>query len=200
MLLSRKLARIHNNVDALKSEISAQEAIGISNLAQRRIIERCVMQLQLEMELFIRNYILDCATGKYKTSTGSVASTLAQEFENREAAHHYLSRVRRQAREPQWAIPTQAISAANTLGLTNYAHISAELGITPWEIDNLRYVRNFIAHRSKESAIKLRVTGLTSSKNPIDPVAIIIGPSPLGGKSYERWAGFIKGVASRLVN
>jgi len=199
MHLSKKLSRTKNNVSFLEAEIAAHEMIGVSNHEQRRIIERCVIQLQIEMELFIRNFILDCATGRFSHSAGIVNSTHAQPFKNRENACDFLLKKNNSRREPQWAIPKNAIDAATTLGLSNVAQISAELGVAPWEVDNLRFVRNFIAHRSKESALKLRAFGLASPKDAIDPVAIIIAASPQGGKNYERWAGFIRGVATRLV-
>jgi len=199
MHLSKKLARIKNSVSLLEAEIAAHELIGISNHEQRRIIERCVIQLQIEMELFIRNFILDCATGRFFHSAGIIHRTYAPPFKNREKACDFLLEKKNSRREPQWAIPKNAIEAATTLGLSNVAQISAELGVAPWEVDNLRFVRNFIAHRSKESALKLHSFGLASPKGAIDPVAIIIAASPKGGKNYERWAGFIRGVATRLV-
>lgn len=199
MLLSRKLSRLTSKVSSLEAEIAGHEGIGLSNLQQQRIVERCVMQLQIEMELFIRNYILDCATGLYSQSGVAVQSNLGYPFKNRESACDFLLKKNRTKREPQWAIPKHAIDAATALGLSNAAQISAELGVAPWEVDHLRYVRNFIAHRSKESALKLRTFGLASPNDGIDPVAIIVGTSPLGGKNYERWAGFIRGVARRLV-
>jgi hypothetical protein len=199
MHLSKKLARILNNVNLLEAEIAAHEQIGISNHEQQRIIERCVIQLQIEMELFIRNFILDCATGKFSHSNGIIHSTHAQSFINRENACDFLLRKNKSRREPQWAIPKNAIDAATTLKLSNLSEISIELGVAPWEIDNLRFVRNFIAHRSKESALKLRRIGLASPSGAIYPVSIITASSPLGGKNYERWAGFIRGVARRLL-
>jgi hypothetical protein len=199
MLLSQKLSRLTSRVSSLEAEIAEHEGIGLSNLHQRRIVERCVVQLQIELELFIRNYIFDCATGLYSQSGTIVQSNLGYPFRSREHACNFLLKKNKSNREPQWAIPKSAIDAAVALGLSNTTHISAELGVAPWEVDNLRYVRNFIAHRSKESALKLRTIGLAPPKDGIDPVAIIVGVSSMGGKNYERWAGFIRGVATRLV-
>lgn len=197
--LSSKLHRLHVAIDELHDQLNAREGPSASEMHERRIVERCVMQLQVEFELFVRNFVLDCSTGRYTNSTGLVSTNLPNRFHNREKACHYLLSRKGSKREPNWAIPQQAINAAQTLQLSNFADVSAELGITPWEVDDLRYVRNYMAHRSKESAKKLRSTKLAHHRNSIDPVAIVYSTSPRGGKNFERWTAFIKGVSNRLV-
>jgi hypothetical protein len=154
--------------------------------------------MQVEFELFIRNYILDCATGTFCTEGEPITSKL-KKFKRRERACAYILNARKTKREPNWAIPSHAIAAAQTLQLSNERQVLDELGISPWEIDDMRFVRNFIAHKSKEAAVRLRYQGLVKTKEKIDPAAIVVGVSKKGGKNYERWSGFIKGVATRLV-
>lgn len=200
MLLIRRLSRFQNSITLIEAEIARQEANGTESFEKMRTIEGCVLRLHNEVELFIRNLILDCATGRFTDSNGAIGNTLGLSFKNRELTYQYLSKKRKTSREPSWAIPKDAIQAATVLGLTNLPKISAELGISPWEIEGLRLVRNFIAHRSKESALKLRACGLAHAGQTINPIAISTADSPYGGKNYVRWAGFMRGLTVRLVS
>lgn len=201
MLLNRRIFKLNSRVDSLSNALADLEGIGFKTDRDVHLIEKCTMQLQLEWEHFVRNFVLDCATGSFFNSTGRIYSTLPIDFRNRENACHYLiaqSPNPRNRREPEWYLPSKAIRAAMTLGLSNSSIISAELGITPWEVDNLRFVRNFIAHRSKSSALKLRSAGLSGGCDTIDTVKIIYGHSGSGVQNYLIWSSFIKGVAARI--
>lgn len=202
MQLSRRLSKFNSRVDTLTSGLS--EFDGITELSEKhiKIIERSIMQLQLEWELFIRNFLLDCATGHFENEDGIVSSYLTQSFATREIACHFLlANFRRnpQTREPDWYLPRIAIEVADFFKLSNRATISAELGITPWEVDDLRYFRNFLAHRSKYSALKLRQTGLVAQGATINSVTVAFAYSPSGAKNYQRWSGFMKQVAARAT-
>lgn len=202
MKLSRRLSRFNSRVDALTNVLGEFDGIAHISDDQIKIIERSIMQFQLEWELFIRNLILDCATGKFENESGAISSRLPQKFATREIACHFLlSNFRRtpQSREPSWYLPSEAIGVASFFQLTNSATVSAELGITPWEIDDLRHFRNFLAHRSKFSARKLRGTGLISPGAKIDPVHVTYSYSPSGAKNYQRWPSFMKQVAVRIT-
>jgi hypothetical protein len=192
--------RFVNRVTSLEEKMRRIDSKGTLNEQDRRTVEHSLINLQIEMELFVRNLIFDCAGGLQVSGTGPVRSLIGAGFRSPEAAYHYLISLNQRKREPNWAVPSEAISAASKLSLSNLKHVSAELGITPWELDDLRYVRNFIAHRSKESALKLRSLGMVPAGRSIDPVIIALGPSPRGGKYYERWSGFARGVARRLAN
>lgn len=202
MKLSRRLSRFNSRVDTLTSGLSEFDGIHELSDKQIKIIERSIMQLQLEWELFVRNFLLDCATGQFENENGVVSSNLPQSFATREIACHFLLanfRRRPQVREPDWYLPSAAIDVANFFQLSNSATISAELGITPWEVDDLRHFRNFLAHRSKYSAIKLRQTGLIASGATINPVEVTFAYSPNGAKHYQRWSSFMKQVAARAT-
>ena len=58
--------------------------------------------------------------------------------------------------EPRWYDASECIDAAQRLRLANYRSISTALSITPSPADDLRTVRNFVAHRNKQSALNVR--------------------------------------------
>lgn len=58
--------------------------------------------------------------------------------------------------EPRWADAKECLNAAQILGIHNYPTVSAGIGATPSPADDIRYVRNFVAHRNQRTAILLR--------------------------------------------
>lgn len=57
--------------------------------------------------------------------------------------------------EPRWGDITECLRAASVLRLSNYLQISAGLGMPGSPIDDLRLLRNYIAHRRADTARKL---------------------------------------------
>ena len=200
MKLNRRLFRFQGRIDALVRIIGEFDHGGRLTGAQKYIVERALLQLQIEWELFVRNLILDSATGQYTDSNGKVVSKLGIPAPTRERASHVLiSRYKRRRREPDWYLPKDAIQAANLLAVTNLQNIAAWLGLSPWEIEELRYIRNFIAHQSKESALEVRRRGLLPSSGRINTVATAYAFDMSGMKNYLRWSRFMKLVAGKLT-
>ncbi|GAB6967697.1 hypothetical protein JCM25156A_17340 [Komagataeibacter kakiaceti JCM 25156] len=158
------------------------------------------MQIQIEWELFVRNLILDSATGNFENGNGLIISRSYPSLRSREeAAHRLIGTYRRQQFEPDWYLPTRAIDASMRLGVSNQPQIAAELGVTPWPIEELRHVRNFIAHKSKRSALAVRGTGIIGASAKIDVLEAALQYGTGGAKRYIEWIAFSKGAAARLV-
>ena len=201
MKLSRRLHKFGIKIDRLRACLDRSDPGQSLYLGQIFIVEHALLRLQNEWELFVRNLILDCATGRYSDSRGPIISHLSPPApRTREiAGHRLVSLYKRRNFEPNWYRPQEAIRAAELLRLSNYNNIASQLGLSPWEIDELRHVRNFIAHRSKSSAIELRTAGLTSVTGTISPVNSAFSYGTHGAKRYVAWCNFIKQVASKLV-
>lgn len=200
MQLSRRLPRFNRKLDALGNLLSVVDAKTEYNTHDIYVAERALIQIQIEWEHYVRAVILDSATGSYRNARGPVASRTYLSVSSRDAAAHLLiaSYPKRQY-EPDWYLPSQAIDAAVRLDISNLAQISSELGVTPWPIDDLRHLRNFIAHRSKRSALSLRGSGIVPLSDSIDILRTAFGYSPGGTKRFSEWISFAKGVAGRLV-
>ena len=200
MNLARRLPRFYRRLDQLAAIIAEVEMTTEATALQFFAADRALIQLQVEWEHFVRNLILDSATGKYTNGSGQITSHIFPNLPSREAAAHQLvgTYPNRQF-EPDWYLPIQAIDASQRLGVSNFAEIAAELGITPWPIDELRHVRNFIAHQSKRSALSVRRTGIIANSVSIDVWRAATGYSSRGMKRYVEWIEFSKGAARRLV-
>lgn len=199
MKLSRRLPRLLQRLGRLQSLIGSTSAT--TSESQIYAAERAILQIQVEWEQFTRNFILDCATGKFSNSNGLITSRSFTRLENREvAAHKLITLYPRRTFEPDWYLPSQAIDAAGKLDISNFPDVSAEIGITPWPIDDLRYIRNFIAHKSKRSALTIRSTNLVRQNATINIVSLAREYGTGGVMRYEEWINFIKGAAHRLTN
>tara|TARA_R110000868_G_C10909120_1_gene764831 strand:+ start:1438 stop:2040 length:603 start_codon:yes stop_codon:yes gene_type:complete len=199
MQLERHAWRLGNRLDSLADNLRRYEAIDLNNL-ERFTVERTVIQLQIEWEHFVRAVILDSATGKYRSKSGPVSSGLPLRVLSREHASFVLiEQYHRRRNEPDWYLPFEAIQAAGKLSLTNEGKIATELGISPWKLDDLRFLRNFIAHRSGRSAKNVRSVGCVSKAHRIIPSEICFDFQIGGTRRYEGWVAFMKSAGFRLV-
>ncbi len=202
MLFRNRLARFRARVDNLTREISRLDNHAITSISQVYIIERSVVQMQVEWELFVRNLVLDSATGRYKDRNGRVQSNLSSRPLSREAASHLLIRQygSRRRFEPRWIDTADVVVAAKKLKLSNQSNIALSLGVHPWKLHDLRCVRNFIVHRSKSSAIELRSRHFSALSGPYSAATIVRSFSSSGVRRYKLWSDFMKTVASNLAN
>jgi len=198
--LSRRLPRFFRRLDDLGKIISDVDATDKRTILHVYCAEKALIQIQIEWEQFVRNLILDSATGNFSNSSGRVWSQKFSQIRSREVAAYILVSTYPQRNiEPDWCLPVQAIQAAQNLDISNFAQISAELGATPWPIDELRHVRNFIAHKSKRSALSLRQTAIVPHSDKIDVLNAAFQYVSGGSKRYENWITFAKGVAKRMT-
>ncbi len=200
MYLARRLPRLYRRLDHLSEIVKEVEATADRSFQDIFAAEKALIQLQIEWEHFVRNLILDSATGQFVNSTGTVTSQKYPGIPSREAAAHQLVSLFPKRRfEPDWYLPPEAIDAAIRLGVSNSPQIAAELGVTPWPIDELRHLRNFIAHKSKRAALTVRGTGIVNASEAIDVLSIAFQYGAGGAKRYIEWINFSKGAAARLV-
>lgn len=200
MLLARRLPRFYRRLDHLYVVLAAIDATVHRTPQQLFAAERSLIQLQIEWEHFVRDLVLDSATGQFDNGSGPVTSPTYPDLRSREAAAHKLVALYpRRSFEPDWYLPAQAIDAAVRLDVSNHAQISLELGVTPWPIDELRHLRNFISHRSKRAALNVRKAGIVGKSREIDVLAVAFQYGSGGVKRYIEWIKFSKGAAKRLV-
>tara|TARA_R100000935_G_scaffold1193_1_gene3834 strand:+ start:2502 stop:3107 length:606 start_codon:yes stop_codon:yes gene_type:complete len=200
MELNRRLPRFTAKIDALQGVLGKFETERTVDLHDALALERALMQMQVEWELFVRGLILDSATGNFSNIGGPVVSSHTIQLSSREQACHYLiTQYPRTNKEPNWYVPTEAIRAASLLGVSNIDNISAQLGVSPWQIDSLRQLRNFIGHRSKASALKVRELGLVGRTDKIDAIGVAFSFNEHGTRNYSAWGQFMKYIARQLA-
>lgn len=199
MLLERHAWRLRTRIDAVANVLDSYSHPPLGE-ADHFPIERAIVQLQIEWEHFVRNVVLDSATGKFRAKSGLVRSNLPVKVTSREHACFILiEQYKRRNHEPDWYLPNDAIQAANKLAITNEQTIITELGVSPWELDDLRHLRNFITHRSRRSALCVRETGCIDKSDRLIPSAICFSYTSGGVRRYESWIKFMKTVGNRMV-
>src|SRR5271165_1199242 len=88
--------------------------------------------------------------------------------------------------EPKWGTAYHCIDAASRLRIGNLSTIAAALGAINSPADKIRHVRNFYAHRRRESARKATSTGLFLSS--LSPTVFDLASHTVGGTTViESW-------------
>ncbi|CAI8916737.1 hypothetical protein [Pseudomonas sp. IT-P218] len=202
MMLNRHYLRLEQRLSLIEREIDELSAKGVLTKYETLALDKYLMQLQIEWEHFIRRLILDSATGQHQGSSGRVFSTLPNPPKTREQALYTLLSTfkgNNGGREPEWSHSNKAIDAATRLQLSNLPTISGYLGVTPWPLDEMRFLRNYIAHQSKSSAITLRSKSMTSLSGKISVAKIAFDYVSSGTQRYKSWPAFMKIVGRQIV-
>lgn len=192
--------RFESTINNIHLEISNCESIIESNKFEYFYLERLLIQLQVEFELFIRGVILDSATGKFSNSAGLVSSTLFSSKVSREqVSHKLISLYPKRNKEPDWYLSNDAIVAAQKLNLSNFSQISAFLGVSPWMVNELRYIRNFIAHQSKNSSLTIKDNLPITKISHKELKFFCYSYNVNGRKNFEEWTYFVKLIAKGIT-
>lgn len=199
-MLIKLAAKLDARIDALLDD--AKPFIGGTTLetGEARQVEHIVMQLQNVWELYVREFVLHSAVGNAEDKSGPVRSKLSDPIRSKEHASHILiSKYQRRRVEPDWYKPTDIADAAIKLDLTNQAKIIGAVGATPWPLDDLRHVRNFIAHRSKRAAQQVRRLPWFGQNDRLDVGSTALLYMPGGATNVEIWAQQIKTVGAAML-
>ena len=122
--------------------------------------EDATIQLQDQWSVYCRDLILASWRGGISTLGGTTLKRRSGDCSNSAALDTlratYVGRSKKSKTwEPKWFDSVQALDAAKRLGIANFAEVSSGLGLSPSPLDQLRAVRNYFAHRGKDSADRL---------------------------------------------
>jgi len=150
--------------------------------------EWCALNLHDAWARFCRSLVLDSAFASTTTLSGTlVPPVVSSEGLAVSAVRKAFSRGG-SVWEPQWASAADAVKAAVALRIANRAQVTAGLGASPNPDEDLRLVRNFIAHRNIRTALDLRRLRGRLGAPPGDLVDSLLGmPSPPYSSLFERW-------------
>jgi hypothetical protein len=108
---------------------------------------------------------------------------------------------RRAVWEPKWFDPSGAIDAAARLRISNFPDFSAGLGATSTVPEDLRLVRNYLAHRHRTTADKLvdirRRGGMPATVRPEEIPRWILGD---GTVVITAWAAELVRLAQQAAS
>ena len=94
----------------------------------------------------------------------------------------------------------ECIHAAHLLNIRNHANVAAALGATPSPVDDLRYIRNFFAHRNMTTAGRVRGVaarlGLPTSYSALQIVTELRVPGVI---VLEEWIMNLRTLAAAAI-
>lgn len=183
----RARSRLLNRLALFEQELRTLELKLVNREASKQFSYQLIV-LQSNWEQFIRDYLLHHGAcdrfGVLHPSRKLKNLVLQSDFQSRG-----------KSREPNWAIPNEAISFARRMQLSEQSNIAATLGSTPWLLDELRHHRNFVAHLSEEAAWKLRVHSRMSAEKDLREYAV---DYDAGAPRYLNWISRMRTIAHTL--
>lgn len=200
--LSKPLRQFAIEADWLILEFEyASQALRNSEIDRtaRLTSEMAIIRLHDAWARFSRELIILSAGGRAITASGQ-RLPLAPGITNPNNVISYLLPLlgRNVHFEPKWAVPLEAIKAAQMLNVANFSTISASLGATNSPAEEIRPLRNFLAHRGKDTAGKVR--NHPSFHNQKPHVLHIAAAQVQGGTTrFENWALALKRVAHASI-
>jgi hypothetical protein len=149
-----------------------------------------LIRFQSCWEQFIREYVLE------RTAQSEFNTLRPKRAQKNRILATYLSG-RRSKREPNWAIPAEVLSFSQTMKMPEHPKILPIFGSTPWILDDLRHLRNFLAHRSEEAARKF-LANCASPDPELRKFALEVVDPISGKKRYRHWFDEMEAIGSML--
>lgn len=167
--------------------------------AHRLARENATIQLQDQWSAFCRDLVFGSWRGGVVTLSGVAiqrrSGDVSDDAALRTLRATFIGKNKKsQYWEPKWFVPSQTLDAAKRLSIANFASVSTGVGLTPSPLDELRAVRNYFAHRGRESSAKLAIY---LRRHPSDVVAhhFMSQPTLAGVPALVRWAAEIDTMA-----
>src|SRR5271156_1740337 len=134
--------------------------------------EMCVIRLLDAWSRFCRDLVLKSASEQPFT-VGGARLPLAPGIAGRNDALRALRAVYTKFPwEPRWFDAQACLRAANILRIANYSTVSSGLAVSPSPVEDLRRLRNFLAHRNEGTATEVRAAAVNIG---MPPTADVIG-------------------------
>ena len=152
---------------------------------RQHAIQMIVVRLQDTWCQFVRRLIVLSASGCAKSGSGVIVSS-AHGFTNEAQVEIWLGK-NLGSRDADWHVSQQSISWAKKLKVSNYGNVASALGSTNSPETEMRIYRNFIVHRNRHTAGKVK-SHPTIGSIPVTEIHTIPEEYSLGGKRvFEDW-------------
>lgn len=163
--------------------------------------EMCVIRLQDAWARFCRELVLMSASEQPLTASGVRLPRSPGIARRIDALNALRTRYSRPPHEPKWYDAQSCLTAAAMLRVANYASISAGLSVTPSPLDDLRDLRNFLAHRTESTALRVCAVAMRNSLSAqLGVLAILASPSTAVGTCIlEHWIRELQTMAQIAV-
>lgn len=189
-----KESAFHDPLKRLRTETSwlQKEFVQIASTSNGRhaqlACEMAVIRLHDAWVRFCRELIVLSASGRTTTLGGLQLKPAHASIRSRSSVVPVLLSMYKKKRifEPKWGDATECVDAAQRLSIVNLRTVSAALGAINSPAEDIRRVRNFYAHRKKNTAMHAATLNLFS--NPLRPVVFELAAYTSGGsRVIESW-------------
>lgn len=204
----RALTGLQGDIGAVRQAFTVPDAVPSCDLPHRNNREWCALSLNDAWHRFCRRLVISSAICGPQTLSG----TVVQPVTGLRAEFDVLGRLRKQPGpprpwywEPHWHDAVAAGKAARFLQVSNAAQIVAALGSSPSPASDLNTVRNFIAHRKRDTASKMyavlaiykvpRTRGMPSAA-VVDGLLSLVTPT---GTCFLDWCDQLERIAVTSV-
>lgn len=168
-------------------------------------IEACVIRLHDCWARYCRELIFCSAAESPLTLSGAVLAKAAGVVSRKDVIPLIKAGFKASKRslpfgEPRWADSAQCMDSVKILSLSNSSTILAAIGSTPSPSDDLRKVRNYIAHRNESTAKELQSVAKTLPAAK-DLYSLLSNPLPPTGTSvFEQWILQLRVIAIAAIH
>lgn len=162
-------------------------------------IEMCAIRLHDSWARFCRTLVIESAGGGTRSASGTPIPKVPGVRNKRDA----LARIRalnKKGWEPRWPDPTICLRVANSIGISNYAQVSLGLTVTPSPIDDLRVMRNHVAHRAVSGPEVRKIGQRHGAQPPYRPTDVLRCLVTPGIPLLLEWVEGIRQMARTAVN
>ena len=196
ILYSHFLSRTENLIDSFNSSFPAKPIHNIScRHLQQDGRERVIIKLQYYWGQFCQELLLKSAVGSYQTLTSGVLTPA--NISNVPDIYVEANKISRGRNFP-WHIPTYCTNLAKKIGTYNYNQIKSGLSITA-PINDLRSVRNYIVHPSKETQVAYKRVAIKYGQPNATPITLLSTAQSSGGTLFGDWVSSIRLMAEIAV-
>jgi len=163
--------------------------------------EMCVVRLHDAWARFCRELIFLCAACEPTTISGVVVARAPGVSDRSDVLPALLASYpagKPPWWEPRWGDPGECLDAAQRLNVSNYSRLSSGLSISPSPVDDLRFIRNFFAHRSEKAARKVHPIATSYGFARLTPALTIVETViPPGVPIFKKWINDLDIMASQ---
>lgn len=128
--------------------------------------EMAVIRMHDAWARFCRELVINSALGNTRTTGGMLLVRSRPDILDRGSVIPVLLSSLRSRWEPKWAHAAASINAGRALNIQNIANVAAALGASNSPAEPVRKIRNFYAHRGKDTSNYALSTGLFTGPQP----------------------------------
>lgn len=202
------LLSLRRDIGMLRAAFAAVDVAPACAEPHRHNREWCAVYLNDSWQRFCRRLVLSSAVLEPVSLSGKIVRPvpgLRSQRETLAALRRVLAPKRPAFWEPRWHDAIEAGRAVRVLGVSNASQIIAALGSTPSPAADLNTVRNFIAHRNRDTAgklssvlLKYRVATVTGSSSRAVVDMLLVQPMS-GDPCFVGWCNQLEGIATACV-